>query len=286
MTTISVLLPVRNGARYVREALDSIFAQTFRDFEVIVIDDASTDETPSLLRDSRLTVIRSEKRLGIAGSLNRGWPLCRGRYIARMDADDLSAPERFAKQVAFMDAHPDVGVCGTWVRMFADGWHRDRELETDRERIRCTLLLRNTLSHPSAMLRRELFERHALRYDESFTNSEDFDLWSRASHHFALANIPEFLLLYRVHDEQAGKNRKVRLAEAFRVQQAQLDRLGAQLTPEQMEFHRAVSLGEAASPELAEGWMNAILAANARAGIYAQGVLRDVLKSFVATERG
>jgi glycosyltransferase involved in cell wall biosynthesis len=277
---ISVLIPVRNGARYAREALDSVFAQTVDDFEMIVVDDASTDATPEILAsidDPRLRVIRNDVQRGIAGSLNRGFPLCRGEYIARMDADDLSAPNRFELQCAFLDANPHVGVCGTWVRMFADGWHRDRCLETDPERIRCTLVLANTLSHPSAMLRRELFLRHELAYDETFGNSEDYDLWSRASHCFALANIPEFLLFYRVHDEQVGRRREARFAEARRVHHAQLARLGAQMTDAQLAFHHAVAFGDATSREEGNGWLRAILEANERTRLYDADVLRDVL---------
>ncbi|HWW61180.1 MAG TPA: glycosyltransferase [Thermoanaerobaculia bacterium] len=277
---ISVLLPVRNGARYLREALDSILAQTAGDFELIVIDDASTDATRELLaatHDPRLTVIRNDRQRGIAGSLNRGWPRCRGEFIARMDADDISAPQRFERQLAFLEAHPEVGVCGTWVRMFADDWHRDRELETDPERIRCSLVLRNVLSHPSAMLRRSLFARHALTYDESFGNSEDYDLWSRASHCFALATIPEFLLFYRVHDEQVGRLRGARYAEVRRVHEAQLARLGAQFTDAQLAFHRAVAFGEPRDDANREDWLNAILDANARSRLYDADVLRDVL---------
>lgn len=277
---ISVLLPVRNGARFFREALDSVFAQTLDDFELIVIDDASFDATPEILAttdDRRLRVVRNDAQRGIAGSLNRGLPLCRAKFVARMDADDLSAPQRFEMQVAFLDAHPDVGVCGTWVRMFAGDWHRDRCLETDPERMRCSLVLRNVLSHPSAMMRRELFVQHGLAYDESFTNSEDYDLWSRASHCFPIGNVPEFLLFYRVHDEQVGRMRAARHAEARRVHLAQLARLGARLTDEQLAFHHAVAFGDARTTEHLEGWLDAILEANARSRLYAARVLRDVL---------
>lgn len=113
---ISVVLPVRNGEAFLADALDSVFAQTFSDFELIVVDDCSTDRTAEMLastNDSRLRVVRNEEQRGIAGSLNRGFELCGGRYIARMDADDISLPMRFARQVAFLEAHPEVGVCGT-----------------------------------------------------------------------------------------------------------------------------------------------------------------------------
>ncbi|MEA2690371.1 MAG: hypothetical protein QOD51_2978, partial [Candidatus Eremiobacteraeota bacterium] len=158
---VSCILPVHDGETYVREAIDSILAQTFADFELIVVDDVSSDRTPEILasvRDPRLRVVRSDTKGGIAGSCNRAIALARGRYVARMDHDDISLRRRFARQVAFLDAHPDVAICGTWVRMFAGGWRRDRKLEPDSERIRCLFLMFNVLSHPSVMIRRDVLE--------------------------------------------------------------------------------------------------------------------------------
>ena len=261
---LSVVLPVQNGEAFLKAALDSVFVQTFSDFELIVVDDDSTDRTPEILAatdDSRLRVIRNATSRGIAGSLNRGFDLCRGRYIARMDADDISLPKRFARQVAFLEAHKEVGVCGTWVRMFSDGWSRNRRLESDPERMRCSLLMFNVLSHPSVMLRREFFTRHALAYDESLQNSEDYELWTRASLLFPLGNL--------------------RLQEGERIRRAHLDRLGVRLSLEEETLHHAVSMGEAPAMENwlahAAGWLEKILDANARRRLFVANTLSRVL---------
>jgi hypothetical protein len=282
---ISVVLPVRNGEAFLKAAIDSILAQTFSDFELIVVDDDSTDRTPEILsatNDTRLQIIRNTTQRGIAGSLNRGFDLCRGRYVARMDADDISLPTRFARQVRFLEARREVGLCGTWVRMFSDRWSRNRRLESDPERMRCSLLMFNVLSHPSVMMRREFFTWHGLAYDESLQNSEDYEMWTRASLLFPIGNLREVLLLYRVHAEQAGRReRAVRLQEGERIRRAHLDRLGVQFSPEEQALHHAVSMGEAPAMRNwlahAAGWLEKILDANARRHLFAAHILNRVL---------
>ena len=291
MTTISVLMPVRDGERFVGEAVDSVLAQTFADFELIVVDDASTDGTPAVLRtvtDARVSVVRNETPRGIAGSLNRGLDLARGRFVARSDADDVNLPERFARQLAFLGAHPRVALCGTWIRMFSEGWQRDRRMETDPARMRCALLMYNVLSHPTAMWRREVFERHGLRYDATLRTAEDYDLWSRASHRVTLGNVPQVLMRYRVHPGQIGRvARAERLAEGERIRGAQLRRLGADLTPAELTFHHALSMGEAGAVDLAlaRSWMAKILDANEGARLYEGRVLRRLLVEEVLLAR-
>ncbi|HEY0141166.1 MAG TPA: glycosyltransferase [Thermoanaerobaculia bacterium] len=278
-TGVSVILPVRNGEAFLAEAITSILTQTERDLELIVVDDASTDGTPQLLAslvDSRLRVIRNEQRRGIAGSCNRGIAVARGEYVARMDADDIALPHRLATQRAFLEAHREIALCGTWVRMFRGDWTRDRRLEADPERMRCTLFLYNTLSHPTAMWRRREFP---LAYDETFENSEDYDLWSRASHCAGIANVPEILLLYRVHDAQAGKDREVRCREGRRVRDMQLARLGVQLEADMRELHEAICWGTAAATTR---WLETLLAANERSRVYDPRVLETVLREQLA----
>src|SRR5258707_849690 len=114
---VSVVMSVYNGEKYLGEAVDSILAQTFTDFEFIIIDDGSEDRSPELIEayvDSRISFLRNEKNVGLTRSLNKGLQVASGEYIARMDCDDVSLPDRFAKQVAFMDANSGVGACGTW----------------------------------------------------------------------------------------------------------------------------------------------------------------------------
>jgi glycosyltransferase involved in cell wall biosynthesis len=277
MTTVSVLLPARDAAPYLREAIDSVLRQTMPDFELIVVDDASSDATPEVLAsidDPRLRVVRNDAPLGIAGALGRGLALCRGRFIARMDADDLCAPQRFAMQLAWLDAHRDAGACGSWVRMFCDGWQRDRRLESDPERIRCALLLFNTMSDPSAMLRRELVEE--VGYDPSFVTAADYDFWARANRRCRLGNVRALLLHYRVHGAQIGGRRPLRVAEADRIRRAQLEDIGVALTPEEEALHHSVGRAELPpSLDAAASWMEKIV--EAKDGFCDRRVLRAVL---------
>lgn len=123
MPEISVVLSVYNDAKYVGVAIESVLAQTFTDFELIIIDDASTDESLSIARDfadERIRIVENEENLGLTKSLNKGISLAQGKYIARMDSDDICLPTRFEKQVAYLDAHPDVGVCGGWVELIGE----------------------------------------------------------------------------------------------------------------------------------------------------------------------
>jgi glycosyltransferase involved in cell wall biosynthesis len=199
---VSVVLPVYNCARYVGHAIDSILGQTFEDFELIVIDDGSTDDTPSILRryaDPRMRVI-TQPNAGVAASANRGIAAARGRYVARMDADDLSLPERLARQVRYLDANPACGLVGTWAEIWRDDSPTDRTHRhpTDNATIRYELLLDNPFVQSSVMIRRTAIDTvGAYATDPLRQPPEDYELWSRIARRFEVANLPEILQVYR-----------------------------------------------------------------------------------------
>jgi glycosyltransferase involved in cell wall biosynthesis len=199
---VSVVMAVYNAERYLNEAIRSILGQTYDDFEFIIIDDGSTDRSSAMLTsfaevDRRLNVHR-QPNSGLIASLNKACGLARGAYVARMDADDISLPGRFEKQVQYLDAHKEIGVLGTWIQdIGADGqpgpvW----PLPTQPATIRWFLMFGNCLAHPSVMMRRELIQ--SLAYRAEAVHVEDYDLWIRASSVTGVANIPEVLLRYRV----------------------------------------------------------------------------------------
>jgi glycosyl transferase family 2 len=200
---VTVLMGVYNNELFVREAIDSILAQSCRDFELLVVDDGSTDATAAILAsydDRRLRVLRNERNVGLTRSLNRGLRVARGALIARQDADDMSSPERLARQVAFLESHPDVVVLGTQF-VSLDAWrHRLMTLWMRCETplgIRWQLLFENPFVHSSVMFRRDVIVDHYGGYDERFRTNQDIELWSRIAPEHRLRNLPEALVTLR-----------------------------------------------------------------------------------------
>lgn len=208
MYKVSIVMPTYNAERYLREAVDSILTQTLTDFELLVIDDNSTDKTRAILnsyQDPRIKVIDGPCR-GIAAALNVGLDCAVGTYIARMDADDISMPRRLEKQVRFLDIHPEVGLCGTLAMMFTK--NGDYQLFGNKQLEQMGVidqLYDAVVCHPTVMFRRELFQRYDLRYNEDFETAEDQELWSRALRYTKFYGIQEMLLRYRVHPRSASQ---------------------------------------------------------------------------------
>lgn len=203
---VSVVLPVFNAAGHLAEAIDSILKQTLREYELIIVDDGSVDASPQILRryadaDSRIRVITQPNR-GIVEALNRGCREARGKYIARMDADDISLPSRFEKQYEFLENSPEVGVVGTWYSLIHQGGGEGQPPTLDGA-IRWTMTFHNCICHPSVMMRRELLE--ALGGYQPVQHCEDYDLWMRAAKTASLRNLPEVMFRYRISERGVSK---------------------------------------------------------------------------------
>lgn len=201
---VSVLLPVWNAERYLAGAIQSVLAQSFADFELLIVDDGSTDGSGALIRryrDRRIRRIENEKNLGVTRSLNLGLEQARGRYLARMDADDLCAPERLERQVAFLDAHPQVALVAIRARRIDAVGAEIGIIDTpsDGETLRRQLRRRNCIVHGSVMMRAEAV-RALGGYDESMERAEDYDLWLRLSERHPIAALPDLLYDWRKHD--------------------------------------------------------------------------------------
>lgn len=201
---ISVVMPVFNGARFVASAIESIRNQTLGDFEFIIIDDGSTDGTPEILgtyadQDSRIRVIR-QNNTGVAGALNRGIEGARAPFLARMDADDLSRPNRFELQCAFLAAATDCSVVGSAVRLIDEEGHGERIIRHPRRLndLRETVGAGRILAHPTAVIRREFLQRVG-GYRPSLQGVEDTDLWLRLVSEGPIGNLDDVLVDYRMH---------------------------------------------------------------------------------------
>ena len=202
MTTprISVLMTAYNAEKYIAQAIESILNQTYTDYEFIIINDGSTDDTPNIIRhyadsDSRIIFIDNKQNQGLIAVLNQGLDMARGEFIARMDADDISLPKRFEKQVAYLDANPDVGVLGTLIHGFgimdAAGIQIPGVTVFD-------MLKQNYIAHPSVMMRKGVLDKYNLRYSPDYKHCEDMELWSRMIFLTKFHNLMEVLLMYRI----------------------------------------------------------------------------------------
>jgi glycosyltransferase involved in cell wall biosynthesis len=200
---VTVLMSVHNDLRYVPQAVDSILRQSFDDFEFLILDDGSTDGSADYLAelpDPRVRLVRNETNLGLTRSLNRGLDLARGAFVARMDADDVAMPQRLARQVEFLEAQPEIGIVGSsrvLIDEAGDVVAHAPAAETD-VRIRWKCLLGNPFAHPAVMIRRDVLERHALRYDERYRTAQDYELWTRLLAVTKGHNLPEALIRYRL----------------------------------------------------------------------------------------
>ncbi len=203
---ISVLMPAYNAERYILSSILSVLAQTFEDFELLVVDDCSTDGTADILasiRDPRLRVLRNHANLGIVGTLNHAMAEARGHYIARIDADDYCVPTRFAKQKRYLDQHPDVLLVGTETFILESGRiRRDRRrADPDPDVLRWQCLVSNPVGHPTMMFRADAVTALGTYLREEFRYAEDFDFSHRLLQRGDLAVLPENLVIYRLHQQ-------------------------------------------------------------------------------------
>ena len=203
---VSILMPVYKTAPYLREAMDSILSQTFSDFELIILNDCSPDNADEILDtylDPRIVRYKGEKNVGLSNILNVGIGMAQGKYIARMDSDDVSLPDRLRIQVNYLESHPDIDLVSVGMRLFGtkdEVWTR----EQNPEKVKINALFHSPILHASSMWRRERFEENGLRFRQEMVPSEDYDLWTRALvKGLSLVNLRQVLYKYRIHPAQA-----------------------------------------------------------------------------------
>ena len=229
MPRVSVVMSVyKEPVEWLRQSIDSILAQTFTDFELIIINDCpARAENGEVLneyreRDHRIVVITNDDNIGLTKSLNKGLSIAKGEYIARMDADDISLPKRFERQVAFLDSHPEICGIGTWtgsvdaegnVNTAAGGMN-----ETYPRWVRAQFLQNSQVAHPAAMFRKRVKD-YTVRYDESVRYAQDYSLWVSMLRYGEIANIPEVLFCYRTSEQQITSSKKAEQQQCAGVAQ-------------------------------------------------------------------
>jgi hypothetical protein len=203
---VSVVLPVWNGERYLKKSIESILAQDFSNFELIIIDDGSTDDSgriaATFAHDKRV-IIRTQENAGVVSARNLGLQVAKGEFVAFLDADDIAKPDRLSKQVAYLQANPEVAVVGSHIAHFndEDGELRTEEFPSSPDQVAMALENGNPLAQPAVTLRKAM-AMEAGGYRAAFKlGAEDYDLWLRLSEKHPLANLPEVLTFYRIHPD-------------------------------------------------------------------------------------
>jgi len=292
MPRVTVLIPVYNRRRFIVDAIDSVLAQTVADFELLLVDDGSSDGSQDLIRgynDARIRLIQNPQNLGIAATRNRGIEAARSEYVAFLDSDDRALPERLAHQLAFLDTHPDFAAVGSWIRWIDDSGNsrgKTKRKAADPDQIAAERLFRSCLENSTATARTDILRAYPHR--EDYRLGSDYDLWARIAADYRLAALPEVLVERRQHDSQASDERSAdykrwRLA----IFADQLSALGIDYTPGDLENHYVLRRmhKEGFQPDVAyldwtERWFIQLLEANARRGLYPEPAFSATLGAF------
>jgi len=290
---VSVLMSVYNGEKYLQEAVESILNQTFHDFEFIIVDDGSLDSTPRLLagyeaRDPRVVSHRIAHNQGLSSSLNFGIHQARGEYIARMDADDVSLPERLQEQIDFMDSHSEVGVCSTGVELIGEKRIEKWQHHISHDAIHARMLFVNAIAHPTVMLRASALRKNALEYDPNVRYAQDYELWSRAITKTRFANMSHILLRYRIHSDRISARHSVQQLQMYnRIHRQLLAPFEIEFDDAELEVHHKIKIIRLEAdfhPNLiflrqVRLWLEKILRANRKVKLITPDVLEAELAS-------
>lgn len=234
---ISVIMPVYNAEQYVGEAIESILNQTFIDFEFLIFNDGSTDNSAEIVqhyadKDKRIIFYNYTENTGYLKHLNEGIDKAKGKYIARMDADDISLPQRFDKQVQFMEENTEVILLGTGYKAFPNQDFVWLPQEKDAD-IRVQLLQECAFAHPTVLIRTSVLKNNRLYYNQVYYPAEDYHFWVMLSSYGKMANLTEILLLYRIHEKQISNIQSlVQQENTKKIQLLQFSRLDIENKPD------------------------------------------------------
>lgn len=223
---VSVVMPVFNTKDdFLRESIESILNQTYKNFEFIILNDGSDNNAKEVIlsyKDERIIYVENELNLGIVETLNKGFDIAKGQYIARMDSDDISLPERFEKQLAFLESHPDISLISANTENFPIN-----NAVKYPEKVDYLIILKGCwINHPLVMYRKADFEKYNLKYDINYQYAEDYELWSRAIRYLKFANLPDVLLRYRCHNSSLSHSKhRLQIRRTKKIRQNMLDYL-------------------------------------------------------------
>jgi glycosyltransferase involved in cell wall biosynthesis len=237
---VSVIMAVYNGEKFLREAIESILNQTYANFEFLIINDGSTDLTEEIIlsySDLRIRYIKNETNLKLIASLNKGLDLANGKYIARMDADDISLPKRLEKQVDFLEENQEIGVLGTGVKTIGLENNYEVHFKQGHNQIRFELFFHNYLHHPTVMLRNDLIKKNKIYY-ESYLHAEDYALWVKLTEFTKIEILAEILLNYRIHESNISEiHKNQQQIQTSYIRKKQIKQLGIDVNDDTFKIY-------------------------------------------------
>ncbi len=284
---VTVLMPVYNGEKYLREAIDSILNQTFSNFEFLIINDGSTDNSENIIlsyADSRIQYIKNEYNLKLIATLNNGIELAKGKYIVRMDADDVSIPSRIEKQVAFMERNEDVGICGSWFTAFGDVQESVFKYKELHDEIVFKMFYQCHFCHPSLIIRKIVFEDIEIPFNRKFIHAEDYELYFRLSTKCKFHNLQDSLVKYRIHSSSVSRqNQMIQLEHSLQIRKMFFSLVGIECSQEELiafealnhQDYKAVSI----SSENVQVFLESMLKGNHQKKVFDISFLEKELKS-------
>ncbi|MCF8262451.1 MAG: glycosyltransferase [Melioribacteraceae bacterium] len=282
--SISVVLSVLNGEKYLPEAIESVLKQSFTDFEFIIVNDGSTDKTADILKeitDPRVKIITNEQNLGISNSRNIAQNHSMGKYIVVIDADDISVSTRFEEQFTFMEQNPDIDICGSYYDYIDEGTVITRYVSD--EEIKIALLEGCAIKHGSSIYRKSSFVKNNLYYNADFIAAQDYELLSRGSSFLKYHNIPKVLYHYRKHDDQISSARKKLMAdETDRIKKIEIDKIIIERSEEENDYHNRIcrkDFSQIGSKYVQYiDWLNKLENTNAKKKVYNEELFSEFIK--------
>ena len=285
---LSIIMPVYNAGQYLSNAVESVLAQSYRNLELIIVNDGSTDNSLkiiNLFHDSRIIYLENERNLGIVYSRNRGIKKAKGVYIGMLDADDIAHSDKFEKQISFLTKNPDFGMVGSWVKFIDEqgkrmsgGW----KLTAMPEEIPVNMLFKNYFLQSAVLYRKECL--YNFSFTEGFDILEDYLIWYQILKKYKAWNLPEYLVDYRIHgDGVTKKHRQDRIEKEKRVFKMMFSDLGIDVTPEELNLHMIIRDGISIGCEQTlldiEQWLLKIIANNNKCSIYDKDYLSRIVSN-------
>ncbi len=282
---ITVLMPVYNGEKYLSKAIESILNQSYKNFEFIIINDGSKDTTEKIIKsynDSRIIYIKNEKNLGLITALNKGIELAKGNYIARMDADDISLPNRLKHQLEFMLINPEVGVCGCDYNQFSGSTKKHHRALRVHDEIFGFMLFNSSIIHPSLLVKKAVLQNLIPVFDTNYKHAEDFELWAKLIFITKFSAIQSTEFEYRLHKEQVTTVHKTeQINAANKVRKTILQKAGFLFSENELAIHCKIGSSQlfksVTELQRVEDWLKKLTKQNHSLKIIKEAVFNNII---------